>query len=52
VPTVANPVTIAKTPVEYRRAPPVLGQDTISVLREELALTDEDINELQRAGVI
>ena len=52
VPTVANPVTFAKTPVEYRRAPPVLGQDTLSVLRGDLGLTDEDINELQRAGVI
>lgn len=52
VPTVANPVVFSETPVEYRRAPPVLGQDTISVLRQELGLSEEDIDDLRQAGVI
>lgn len=52
VPTVANPVHFSMTPVEYRNAPPVLGQDTIPVLRQELGLDDEDIHELRQAGVI
>lgn len=52
VPTVANPVTFSRTPVEYRCAPPVLGQDTIPVLRQELGLNDEDIRDLRQAGVI
>lgn len=52
VPTVANPVRFSETPVEYRSAPPVLGQDTIPVLRQELGLNDEDIHELRQAGVI
>ena len=52
VPTVANPVSFSMTPVEYRNAPPVLGQDTLSVLKDELGLGDEDIRELRQAGVI
>jgi crotonobetainyl-CoA:carnitine CoA-transferase CaiB-like acyl-CoA transferase len=45
-------VHFSATPVEYRNAPPMLGQDTIPVLRQELGLQDEDIRELQLAGVI
>ena len=52
VPTVANPVTFSATPVEYRCAPPVLGQDTAAILRQEFGLGDEDIHELRQAGVI
>ena len=34
VPQVANPVRFSKTPIEYRAAPPMLGQDTAAVLAE------------------
>lgn len=52
VPSVANPVHFSATPVEYRSAPPLLGQDTLTVLRQELGLNDEDIRGLRQAGVI
>src|SRR5690606_28551970 len=31
VPTVANPIRLSRTPVEYRLAPPELGKDTRQV---------------------
>lgn len=33
VPTVANPITMSRTPVSHRLAPPILGADTDEVLR-------------------
>ena len=52
VPQVANPVKFSATPVQYRRAPPVLGEHTAEVLRELLALDEDGIAELQRNKVI
>ncbi|MDH3441807.1 MAG: CoA transferase [Gammaproteobacteria bacterium] len=52
VPTVANPVRFSETPVEYRHAPPRLGQHTIEVLSEELGLDDARIRTLQESGAI
>jgi crotonobetainyl-CoA:carnitine CoA-transferase CaiB-like acyl-CoA transferase len=51
-PTVASPLRLSATPVEYNRAPPMLGQHTSAVLREVLGMTDAQISELQQAGVI
>ena len=52
VPTVANPVRFSATPVEYRLAPPGLGQHTVEVLAEELGLDDARICGLQESGAI
>lgn len=52
VPQVANPVRFSASPVEYRRPPPLLGQHTAEVLREQLGLDDERIAQLQREKVI
>lgn len=52
VPTIANPVSFSETRVEYRSAPPVLGQHTHEVLRNELGYTPEKIAALQAAGAI
>jgi crotonobetainyl-CoA:carnitine CoA-transferase CaiB-like acyl-CoA transferase len=49
LPTVASPMRFSATPVEYRRAPPVLGQHTEEVLRELLGKSDA---ELRAAKVI
>ncbi|HET8610847.1 MAG TPA: CaiB/BaiF CoA-transferase family protein [Burkholderiales bacterium] len=51
-PTVANPIRLSQTPVEYRSAPPTLGQHTDDVLRSLLGLTDEQIAVLRRDQVI
>jgi crotonobetainyl-CoA:carnitine CoA-transferase CaiB-like acyl-CoA transferase len=52
VPVVANPVRFSATPVEYRSAPPLLGQHTAEVLRDELGYSDEEIFALQESGAI
>ena len=50
-PQVANPIRLSDTPVDYRRAPPTLGQDTDAVLRE-LGRSDANIADLRQKGVI
>lgn len=52
VPLVANPIRLSKTPVEYRLAPPLLGQHTHSVLKEMLGLDEAEIEKLSRLKVI
>ena len=52
VPTVANPIRLSATPVEYRHAPPQLGQHTYEVLLEALGLSEERIRALAAQGII
>ncbi len=50
--TVANPVRFSGTPVEYRHAPPLLGQHTAEILTHELNYSQEEIEALSRDGAI
>jgi crotonobetainyl-CoA:carnitine CoA-transferase CaiB-like acyl-CoA transferase len=50
-PQVANPIRFSATPVDYRHAPPLLGQDTETILKE-LGRSTEDIAALRTAGVV
>lgn len=52
VPQVANPVKFSATPVQYYRAPPMLGEHTEEVLRERLSMNDQRIADLRQAKVI
>lgn len=52
IPTVANPVKFSATPVDYRHAPPSLGQHTTAILSQELGLTAAEIESLAMAGTI
>jgi formyl-CoA transferase len=52
IPTVANPVKFASTPVTYRDAPPRLGQHTDEILAFELGYTDQEIEGLRQTGAI
>jgi crotonobetainyl-CoA:carnitine CoA-transferase CaiB-like acyl-CoA transferase len=52
VPMVGSPMRFSGTPIEYRLAPPVLGQHTTEVLRELLGKSDAEIARLRAAGVI
>jgi crotonobetainyl-CoA:carnitine CoA-transferase CaiB-like acyl-CoA transferase len=52
LPTVASPMRFSATPVEYRRAPPILGQHTEEVLRSVLGKDDAELTKLRAAGVI
>ena len=49
---VASPLRLAKTPPEYRSAPPLLGEHTDAVLAEELGLTQAELGSLREAGVL
>lgn len=52
VPQVASPIRLSMTPVEYRRAPPLLGEHTLEVLTGVLGLSDEHVMALREAGVL
>jgi crotonobetainyl-CoA:carnitine CoA-transferase CaiB-like acyl-CoA transferase len=52
VPAVANPIRLSQTPIEYVRAPPLLGQHTDSVLGRLLDLDAAVLGELRRQAVI
>ena len=52
LPTVASPMRFSATPVEYKLAPPVLGQHTEEVLRGLLKLDDAVIARLRAEGTV
>ena len=52
VPIVANPIRMSHSPVEYRLAPPLLGEHTREVLTEILGLREAEIEALLAAQVI
>ena len=52
VPQVASPIRLSGTPVEYRYAPPLLGEHTLEVLTGVLGLSDEAVMSLRDAGVL
>ncbi|MGK2285921.1 CaiB/BaiF CoA transferase family protein [Pedomonas sp. V897] len=51
VKTVANPIKLSGTPIEYGSAPPMVGQHSRAVLTE-LGLGEDDIRALAEAGVV
>ncbi|OFZ99580.1 MAG: CoA-transferase [Betaproteobacteria bacterium RIFCSPLOWO2_02_FULL_62_17] len=52
VPLVASPMRLSETPVQYRRAPPLLGQDTEAVLAKVLGMDDAKIADLRNQKII
>ncbi|MDU9400874.1 CaiB/BaiF CoA-transferase family protein [Pseudomonas sp. zfem004] len=52
VPQVASPIRLSETPVEYRQAPPLLGEHTEAVLSDVLGLDAMAVHELRTAGVL
>jgi crotonobetainyl-CoA:carnitine CoA-transferase CaiB-like acyl-CoA transferase len=52
VPLVASPIRLSDTPVQYRGGPPQLGQHTNEVLRDQLGLSQDVIDELCKQGVL
>ncbi|GAA4322648.1 CaiB/BaiF CoA-transferase family protein [Pigmentiphaga soli] len=49
---VASPLRLSDTPVEYRLAPPTLGQHTAEILQQVLGKSSEEIERLARKRVI
>jgi crotonobetainyl-CoA:carnitine CoA-transferase CaiB-like acyl-CoA transferase len=52
VPSIASPLRFSKTPVQYRRPPPLLGEHTFEVLRECLGMSEDRLGELASSGLI
>jgi crotonobetainyl-CoA:carnitine CoA-transferase CaiB-like acyl-CoA transferase len=52
IPLVANPIRLSETPVEYRNAPPTLGQHTAEVLADLLGYDAAGIAALHERKVI
>lgn len=52
VPTVANPLNLSATPVDYARAAPRLGADTDETLGRLLGLDTDALADLRKKGVI
>ena len=52
LPLVGSPMRFSETPIEYRHAPPLLGEHTEEVLRSILGKSDGEIARLRAAGVI
>ena len=52
IPLVASPIHLSDTPIQYRSAPPVLGQHTRQVLAETLGLSPDAIAELIEQAVV
>lgn len=52
VPQVASPIRMSKTPVEYRNAPPLLGEHTGEVLGRVLGLDAGAVESLRQLGVL
>lgn len=49
---IASPMKFTGTPIEYRYGPPMIGQQTDEVLREQLGLTDGDLAGLREKNII
>ncbi|WP_417663536.1 CaiB/BaiF CoA transferase family protein [Pseudomonas sp.] len=52
VPQVASPIRLSETPVQYRNAPPLLGEHTEQVLQRWLGLSAADLAGLRDDGVL
>ena len=52
LPSVANPINLSQSPINYDKAPPLLGQHTEQVLGELLELDAAQIDQLKSDGII
>lgn len=52
IPSVANPLKLSGSPVQYRLAPPSLGQDSYQVLSDELGMNPDDIEDLMHRKIV
>ncbi len=52
VPSVASPIRLSKTPIQYDKAPPQLGEHNQAILQGLLGLSPEDVEKLQDNGIV
>ena len=49
---IGNPIRFSRTPIQYRRAPPRLGAHTAEILRDELEMSQSELERLVEQGVV
>jgi len=49
---VASPMRLSATPVEYRYAPPLLGQHNEEIYRGLLGMSAAELEQLKAGGVV
>ena len=52
LPGVGNPIKLSKSPVSYKIAPPILGQHSRALLRDELGFSQQQIDTLIERKII
>ncbi|MFT6916513.1 MAG: crotonobetainyl-CoA:carnitine CoA-transferase CaiB-like acyl-CoA transferase [Motiliproteus sp.] len=52
VPSIANPIRFSKTPIEYAKASPMLGQHSKQVLQQLLDLSNEQWQSLSTSNIV
>ncbi|MEX0638346.1 MAG: CoA transferase, partial [Burkholderiales bacterium] len=52
LPMVASPMRFSDTPLEHKRPPPLLGEQTEEILRGVLGMSAEDVARLRESGAI
>ena len=52
MPLVANPIRLSETPVQYRNAPPALGEHTVEVLNRLLGIDPEQLHQLHQDKIV
>ena len=52
VDTIASPINLSATPLQYHSASPDLGEHSFAVLSKKLNYTNEQINQLYKDGII
>ena len=50
--TIASPLRLSRSPVQYDKAPPMLGQHTGQVLADVLGMDAARIEALTAAGIV
>ena len=49
---VGSPIKLNKSPIIYKKSPPTLGEDTVSVLKKFLKLNKSRIVDLKKKNII
>jgi len=49
---IGNPIRFSRTPIQYRHAPPRLGAHTAEIIRDELEMSQAELDRLVEQGVV
>jgi crotonobetainyl-CoA:carnitine CoA-transferase CaiB-like acyl-CoA transferase len=49
---IGNPIRFSRTPISYRHPPPRLGAHTAEIIRDELEISQSELDRLVERGVV